>query len=42
MVPEIFQLIKDFTGTQYRRCQDYVYVKWEYYVENEELFETWK
>ena len=25
-----------------RKCQDYVYIKWEYYVENKALFETWK
>ena len=25
-----------------RKCQDYVYVKWEYYVENKAQFETWK
>ena len=25
-----------------RKCQDYVYVKGEYYVMNKALFETWK
>ena len=27
-----------------KKCQDYVYIKWEYlknYVENKALFETW-
>ena len=26
----------------YRKCQDYVYVKWEYYVKNKAVFETCK
>ena len=25
-----------------RKCQDYVYIRWEYYVENKALLGTWK